>query len=541
MHNELLIAPKPPETVPPELCRATVATKGQKPNHTLMVTYINSNGVANLTSLIGITKWANSLNPRSAYHVTMCHAVVKWVGRNDFATTYPKYYEAFFQQFGNDVLLTAWRKATSPRNKVKQNAAEFCAQALSLASSVLPATELNAVLNAKGDYSQVVAEITTLVNSGDAGMEMWPFALVKVLSGQIDNQIAEMATEWVEKGVLTNVGLQEKKSEIVKVIRDIEKFDLVPDKRLVNMKCCQHEFTVQVESIVHHISVQLSFAWRPMAVQQGKMEQLFCEDLVLSDPKPLSTNEVGACLYDGAAAARSLCNKNFKVIGDLTGLQTSSYMKRTRADYEAYDPDFDADAQLILSVSGMNSEVRLLKAMLKACPTSEEPKDVQDVLHVISAMVNDNVFKFAEKPAQVKHNAFKNVLCALVDSKCPDVSGIVQDPAMAQLTDSLSYFWRFTYSASAAHANAQTGLPALQALKAELEAKAATGGDIQENDTMLFKQFAFLIPKSDIGAYETLRQKASKDGKAKIRKAASKSKKANPKDKAVAEAMAMFT
>ena len=120
----------------------------------------------------------------------------------------------------------------------------------------------------------------------------------------------------------------------------------MPEKRDVKMKCCQHEFTVPVDSIVHHITVQLSFAWRPVAVQQDKSETLFCEDLALPDPLPLSTQDVSECLYAGLAAARSMCNRSFKVRGDLSGLQTAAHVKKTRADYEAYDPDFDSDAQL---------------------------------------------------------------------------------------------------------------------------------------------------------------------------------------------------
>ena len=86
-----------------------------------------------------------------------------------------------------------------------------------------------------------------------------------------------------------------------------------------------------------------------------------------------------------------------------------------------------------------------------------------------------------------------------------------------------------------------TGLDALKAIKNELQEKQVARSQIQENDTLMLTQFAFLIPKSDVGPFDELTKIAANDGKVKLKKAATKTKKANPKDKAVSEAMAMFT
>lgn len=129
-------------------------------------------------------------------------------------------------------------------------------------------------------------------------------------------------------------------------------------------------------------------------------------------------------------------------LGDLTRAQTAHTMKNTRLGYATSDPDFDADAQLIMPVCVAKREQRLLLAIAAECPTAIDAKDLDNVLHMVSETVSSNVYKLASKPAHVQHPAFNNVLFAIVNGFCPDVSVTNSDFAMATLCRAFSYFVR---------------------------------------------------------------------------------------------------
>ena len=314
-------------------------------------------------------------------------------------------------------------------------------------------------------------------------------------------------------------------------------------KRSVITHCGGIEFVVDVESVVQHISIQLSFMWRPIAVESGKLPKLFCEDMVLDGCVPESTIDLDDSLSSGPTAARNQCNAAFKEFGALTGAQTSSTIKRTQAQYSTIDPDFDADVQLIMSVCGANSQSRLMMAILKECPIVGVVKTAEQVLHAVSAMVNDNVYKLASKPAQVRHGAFKTVLCSIVNEVCPDISTINADPAMHQLTKTLKNFATFRPASGAGEAApVKYGLDALKAMRDAVKEQADNNVVIRDSDVSAFRTHMYLIPLTDRAKYTELIDLAKRDVSAKLKKAAAKKKTGHvsAKDKAVSEAMAMF-
>jgi len=160
---DLLVAPDPPGDVPPELLRAMVATKKKKSDHSLDVTWLGCNEAPNVTAVVGITKSMLTLNTRLKTHYSAAHAFTRFVARTQFAAKHPEYYEVFAKPFFEATVVGAWKLATSPTNKVKPSATDFCRSNLSLVVSVLPKLALEKVLGIKvGDYTPVQKELGEL-------------------------------------------------------------------------------------------------------------------------------------------------------------------------------------------------------------------------------------------------------------------------------------------------------------------------------------------------------------------------------------------
>ncbi|CAK0876677.1 unnamed protein product [Prorocentrum cordatum] len=519
-----------------------VPTKKKKPDHSLVVTWIGSKTPRNRTEVIGLTKWMQTISPSCPKQAALAQAFARFVHRAGLATSYADYYEAFFKPFCDTTVNSAWKRATSAKVKAKPTAAQFCKDNLSLVVSAMPEEPLKKVLGCNGDYGTVLSELNTVIGSGDAGMAMWPFALLTVLGKKVDGIIEEEAVKWGKAGPLTQESLQQQKTDIIAKVADIENNELLPASRAVEFTVAGTKFTFDVESLAHHVSLQLSFAWRPIATNANLLEKLFCYDAVLPNPRPISDVRVSECLYGGPNAARKGANKAFRESGDLTGEQTRNTMKKIKASFVVSDPDFDADALLIMSVGGDNGYVRLVVAMEKLFPTAGGQKNVETVLHEIAAMVNDNIYKLASKAAQVMHDAVKKVLCSLVDAKCPELGSLEAEPKVKGLVDKFDYFVRFTESSGqGSKGRVLTGLAAMKAKLQRVTEKKAQGpvtkADVEELET-----YMFLVPDSDKANFLAIIKEANDSQSAHLQKAAKAKKGASSKkDKAVSEAMAMFT
>jgi hypothetical protein len=394
---------------------------------------------------------------------------------------------------------------------------------------------------AKGDYRAVVADLNAIVNSGDSGMEIWAAAVVSVTGKSIDAVISTMATAWVKAGPLTTEGLNREKAAILEAVLSIENQELVPNKRVVSITCCQHSFVVNVDGVVHQISVALNMMWRPNAVSQGNLVKLFCEDLVLPNAAPLSTIPVSRSLFEGADKARRACNSAFAEWGTLTGQQTAASMKTMRSTFEIADADFDADAQLVMAVCGDNSELRLISAMVALMPTKTAEKNIDTTLHMLVSMINENVYKLASKTAQAKHTLVKNTMVSLVSGAVPNLSVLVADKSLEPLMTKLQYFVRFeTPGPSSGKPKVDVGLDAMKKIRDVCKKKHDTTADVTEQDVSRLKAFFFLVPTADEKSFKDVMAHAKKTMGSKLKVALEGKTKKVSMDKAVSEAVAMF-
>ena len=211
------------------------------------------------------------------------------------------------------------------------------------------------------------------------------------------------------------------------------------------------------------------------------------------------------------------------------------------------DPDFGADAALVSSVCGHNSELRLIVRMTNAFPgkPADEIK-AETVLHTISAMANESVYKMANKTAQVKHGIVKKMLCSIVDEHCPDVALLLADKGLTSIFDKLRYF---VSDSEAAASNAapkkHVGIDALRRMLGKAESKLKNKDIFVRADVKDFITFMFLIPEVEKKKYVDIIALAVDDATSKLfrqtgKKKPSGSKGTTDEDRAVSEAMAMF-
>ena len=187
--KQLLVVPQPKEDIPDDLLRAVIATKKAKPDHSLILTWLGSNEATNVTTIIGLTRWMMTINPAAKTHASAAQAFTRFLARTNVADKYPDYYAAFYKEFADQTVLTAWKIATAPSLTTKASALSFCTNNGVMCSAVFPKDALKNVLDAEGEYGPVESDLTKIVSCGTAGLKIWSFALVQLLAERMDKVI----------------------------------------------------------------------------------------------------------------------------------------------------------------------------------------------------------------------------------------------------------------------------------------------------------------------------------------------------------------
>jgi hypothetical protein len=326
-------------------------------------------------------------------------------------------------------------------------------------------------------------------------------------------------------------------------VQALDNVDILPPYRQTLHAYGGTNFLVNAASLAAEVAIALSFAWRPMAVLQGMLVPLWMEAAIVPHPVVMSTQRIDASLAAQANFSRKQLNAVFQESSTLTGEEVAALLKKTRHQYDSIDSEFEADASLILSLGGKNSEIRLVDRMLTLFPTLTTSIEVESVLHSVVSIVNENVYKLASKPGQANHTAVKNMLCMLVDGKEPDLHLIASDPNLKRIVNQLQFFVRHETAASSTGAGVTTtGYAALQKQLAVLQASIAADVTYVSTakDVVDFTTYKFLIPEADLLPFTVAIATHKIDGVARIGRGRAKAKTKLTKNRALSEAMAMF-
>jgi hypothetical protein len=538
-NKELFTPPTPSEIVPVSLIKAMIAVKQRTPNHNLMVAWIASNTPPNITSLIGICRWACSLNPKLKKHINATTVFVRFVDRVNLATTHPLFFQAMSGVCDRTMSAT-WATATARNVKNPPDAAKFSHMhygSMCTAVGKVPLDRVLAVLDK--NYSPVINSINEIVSSGDTGLDVWGFALIGELSKQVSKLIDDAAIVWITTGSLSNNGFNDTKYTILEAVNKLPNIELVPELRDV-VKCYSgDEFLCKDMTIAQEVSVALSFAWRPMAVSQGVLVPLWLEAMVNPTKALLSNRPIEVSLAKQANYARLQLNPNFVANISLGGDVIIKNLLQMRHEFDSIDPDFESDVLLIKSIGGVNSELALIRTIQALLPNGSMVIAAETVLQQLVALTADNKYRLASAPARAKHAAFQTVLMKIVGGKCPDLEALQSDQTLRPLTDALPNFCSFVKAASSTAVGAAVtsyGFAALQD-RLTLVQKMITDNDtVGEADVADFVTYAFLIPAAMADHFQTAVAAARSDGRSRLKKV-----KTEKKDMAVTMAMSMFS
>ena len=146
-----------------------------------------------------------------------------------------------------------------------------------------------------------------------------------------------------------------------------------------------------------------------------------------SSPVTSGVAAVSVDLCLAAVSARIACNRSFHEADVQSSDQVNSTIQKNTTDWAGIDRTWDCEDSIMRSVTGKQSETRLLAALLQCMPSRDEAMEASDSMQHIGNLISSPVYKYAAIGVQGKLVSLQAALGRIVDGRAPDIGELLKD------------------------------------------------------------------------------------------------------------------
>ena len=534
-----LKAPQPPLSIAPRLLTAAVAAKRARPDHGPLSAFLDAAGKLNATERHGVWMWCLGLRLSADKHLGLCMIAIRWVARSDVRKEAPSEFAAV-RQWIDRVLVKLF--ARSKRDKMSPASwARLHADELKL---LVPAEPFQATLDADPNFDTCLDSLHEVVASSEIGHSLFSFALSKHLCSSVEATISEHVEKMLKLPVLDFNALHASKLAALEACEALPNMALLPERRQISVPFGKAVLHGSVSSVTMEVGVRFGAAWKALGRQQGKVNSLWCEDVLQAgvSTQAFAKKTISDALVNRCNTARAECAAAFERNDSSNRAEVLKVLKSKRAHWLLLDADFHVEIWMMESLCGECSELRLATELLQQMPTPTRAKDPDVVLQLVHGLSETPSYKLASVSAQAKQGLVEDALSALVDARSPKLAILAQDPVLLPIVTAFGNFIRYDQAKPKKVFVGQEAYGAwLDQFLRDDDAKA-----LEPSAITMLTTFDFFRPvdraEEALAFIEKANKRSGKGRSAGSARAQKPGKKIAVQDKgAVAEAMAMFT
>ena len=262
------------EAIDPRLLKAMVAAKRARPDKSFMHSFISSATAPNSTELCGILKFFLEQKPHCEKQLPLCMDIMRYCARNNIKGKFPA--QANRVTFMFDKSLTCAYMVAKTDQMLPGTFVQLNSQILALVMDMID-LKLLTDADASVNWMSLAGPLTRLVSSSAIGTAMFGFALHNVIAQLIADKIDQILLELRDVGLTAAIIVETKRKMIIE-IDALENIELLRPRREVNVKYRGASFAANVNSIAEEINIKVASLWKGLAVKQGVLDPLWCED-----------------------------------------------------------------------------------------------------------------------------------------------------------------------------------------------------------------------------------------------------------------------
>lgn len=390
------------------------------------------------------------------------------------------------------------------------------------------------------------------MHSSLLGAKLFSTAAVTVLHAAIAEKTEEFAASCFEPdNVLTEQRYLHCLRQAQDAVADMDEKGIIVGTRSVQCHYRGVEIPIEVSSLAQEIQARFECKLRGVATEQKKLPKLWGEDVLVNGAVHGEVKtKVPEQMLAAATQTRAAISQKLQDSGANSSDTTAQSLDEIFADQSLSDPFCVVEFSLLRTLTGKNSEDRILKEILSKMPDEKHHSTPEQLMQYLIQLQSKELYRLSARGAQSKLTHAIQLLECVIEGREPSVDAALKDENfLAIFLNRFQYFPSVIVAApgqKGAKRN-QHGMEALNQLLKSVEEKINTSACTQE-DIQKILPYTWLFVEKDRKraraahkAFQDAEQAASSKGptaKAKARGETPKEK--SKRDSAVASAMAMF-
>eukprot|EP00930_Biecheleria_cincta_P001548 TRINITY_DN102684_c0_g1_i1.p1 TRINITY_DN102684_c0_g1~~TRINITY_DN102684_c0_g1_i1.p1 ORF type:complete len:648 (-),score=128.96 TRINITY_DN102684_c0_g1_i1:370-2313(-) len=411
--------PQPRLVVRPTLLAAMTAATKANPDRAPAVTFLQQvNGPLNKTEVVGIYRWVLTLNPRNTKMLPDLVEVIRCVAALGLHTMFEDLWEVV-RPFLDSAMERYYVQARSQGMSLSR----FCAAYTKLLGIFIPMECASRVL-AHGhddDWSDRDGDVAKL-NESKVGSAMFVFAAQQIAAAQVEGVLKTKALSLLSDKITPGT-IRELKAQMTESCGALANIAHLVPKRKVSFNYGTAVLSREVPNLTAHIDLVVDAMKKSVAVANGHLEQVFCEELleaIHSKGQGIEPSEICE-----SRSARAILNQAAKDADATSGDVVATVVKTKAPSLLLLDGSFGTELSIVDAVCGDCAYRNLKKHAFKALPGPENLLTPAESLEQMTNLTKEKFFSFLPRPAQGQILAMQKILNTIVEERQPILTDVL--------------------------------------------------------------------------------------------------------------------
>jgi hypothetical protein len=434
------------EEVDGKLVKALTAAKATNANRGPLVEWLQTSQACNQKEYVGLLRAALELRPAiSASQCTLLMEIVKYVARCRMDDKFRKETDLARPHFDlgfSQVFVNMKKERLSTRT--------FWDLYRESARLVLPVADVEVLLNAKGEWSDVSEHLDRVVAASPLGRKLFGFAYDSILAEKVAKVIQGHLAA-LDRHKVDGPAVEASTVAIKTGIAAIHNVSMLPERRVISLGYRGVQLKVEVSTVHDEVKYRLMAYLKGRAVQGDQLVPLFCEN-VLVGTVVANPHEFDKLLVKEAEVARKVAND--MVQGDVQscGNFLREMLLQKQVLLMSMDPTFNIEIAFFIAMSGTGGEQRLEQEVLLCLPSLANPFTVTTSVQKLTSLADGQLYRFTSRSAQGAFGVVRELMAAMEAGRSPNVGACQGTPFLRQVAQLLPYFCKETVAAGSADA-----------------------------------------------------------------------------------------
>jgi hypothetical protein len=423
-----------------KLVQAVRLARQAAPQRGQLYDYLANSNLCSQSEMVGLARFFLELKPWSSdANLKLALAILKYWIRVSAENTYNDELDVVRPHVDKTLMaaLSSMKSANVPM-KV------FWVTYSDMAKYIVNTTDVDTLLDVRGDWGQVGGQLEAVTGSSQLGMAMFGFALYEHQVLRC-SKIIEAEVLILAGGQVTQAAIDQVQVRVVKKMEELPGHEKLNVVRVVGVAYRGTVVKVQVDTLRQEIEFKIAAFLKTQALSIkgaggiSKLTPLFCE-MALAVVLPPFAHGIDNKLVERFNLARTTANGMLAVIDHSNGLYVKNALDTKLDVLTQIDSTFVIEAAWFLHMHTAGGQALLEVKLLQPLPNAPGVHDPKQAYNALQLVKQSQLYTFVAPQHQGAFNVGMEMVKAIASDRLPSTKVTEQHENLQVVLDRMAFY-----------------------------------------------------------------------------------------------------